>query len=487
MDINTASRTIPDGAEYLQLLEEYEKYRTEAALFFYEPHEKQKQFHAAHNMERCACSANQSGKTHCAAAELVFHLTGYYPDWWVGRKFDGPTQWWVGSETSELTRDGAQVKLLGAANQWGTGLIPKNRLIMDGMKLARGTPNAVEIIQVKHASGGVSEIIMKAFADGREKWQAGTVHGVWLDEEPPEEIYNEAYVRIQKNRGMMLLTLTPLKGMTAVARKFLDPEERRKSDRFVVQWSLDDATFYTDEDRRRMIAGYAPHEREARAKGIPMLGAGKVFPIPEDWITIDDFPVPEHWPVIGGMDIGWNHPTAGVKLALDPEKKTIYLVADYRASETTPLLHAQALKAWGEDLPWAWPHDALQHDKGSGEQVASIYRKHGLKMLSEHAKFPDDRGNGVEAGLWAMLELMQTGQWKVFKSCGLWLEEFRMYHRRVKDGRVQIVKEREDVISASRYAFMMQRYARPKVRADQVVKRYEKKRNKWFGAGWMSS
>jgi hypothetical protein len=50
---------------------------------------------------------------------------------------------------------------------------------------------------------------------------------------------------------------------------------------------------------------------------------------------------------------------------------------------------------------------------------------------------------------------MQTGRWKVFRTCTSWLEEFRLYHR--KDGKV--VKERDDTISASRYALMMKRFA----------------------------
>jgi hypothetical protein len=57
-----------------------------------------------------------------------------------------------------------------------------------------------------------------------------------------------------------------------------------------------------------------------------------------------------------------------------------------------------------------------------------------------------------------MLQRMQTGRWKVFNTCQRWIEEFRLYHR--DDGR--IVKERDDLISASRYAMMMRRYATEK-------------------------
>src|SRR5690606_2969329 len=109
---------------------------------------------------------------------------------------------------------------------------------------------------------------------------------------------------------------------------------------------------------------------------------------------------------------------------------------------------------WGAWIPTAWPHDGLQHDKGSGEELASQYKTHGLNMLPERATFIDG-GNGVEAGITDMLERMQTRRWKVFSTCGGWFGEYRLYHR--KDG--QIVKLKDDIISSSRYALMMKRHA----------------------------
>lgn len=475
-----------ESRERLKALQEYEQLKREAKLYFYKPYPKQKEFHAAGRLykERALMAANRVGKTWSAGMEVAMHLTGIYPEWWDGKRFDRPTRWGFGSKTAELTRDGAQKVLLGSFTEFGTGTIPKANLIEH--KLARGTPEAVEIIRVRHNSGGTSEAVAKAYADGREKWQADTWDGVWFDEEPPQDIYTEGLTRTNTTKGISLLTFTPLLGMSTVVIWFWDKKQRTK-DRFLLGMTLKDAGHFDADDIEKMLLQYPPHERKARAEGIPLPGSGRVFPIAEELIVVDDFPIPEHWLELGGMDIGWDHPTAAVKLVIDPEKKCRYIVADYRATETTPILHTTALKPWGEMMPWAWPLDGLHHDKGSGEQVAQLYRKNGLKLVSEHAQFPDERGNGVEAGLWSMLELMQTGQWKVFKSCGLWLEEFRMYHRVVKDGKVEIMKLREDTISASRYAHMMERYARPKTRPEQKQDRYSKPRLKHAGAGWMSA
>lgn len=231
----------------------------------------------------------------------------------------------------------------------------------------------------------------------------------------------------------------------------------------VTRMTIEDAEHYTPEQRAAIIASYPAHERKARVSGIPMLGSGRVFPIDEDEIKIPAFSIPAHWVQISGLDFGWDHPTAAARLAWDRDADCLYVTHSYGLREATPIIHAATLKAWGEWLPWAWPHDGLQHDKGSGEELAAQYRAQGLKMLPERATF-EDGGNGVEAGVADMLDRMQTGRWKVFDHLEDWFMEFRLYHR--KDG--LIVKLNDDRLSASRYAMMMKRFARANQRAQPI-------------------
>ena len=227
--------------------------------------------------------------------------------------------------------------------------------------------------------------------------------------------------------------------------------------RHVTRMTIDDAEHYTPEQRAEIIASYPAQERKARAKGIPILGSGRVFPIDEDDIKVKAFDIPETWVQIGGLDFGWDHPTAAARLAWDKDTDTIYVTASYGMREATPIIHAAALKPWGEWLPFAWPHDGLQHDKGSGDALASQYEAQGLNMLPEKATF-EDGGNGVEAGIAEMLDRMLSDRWKVFEHLEDWFTEFRLYHR--KDG--LIVKLNDDRLSASRYAMMMKRFATKK-------------------------
>jgi hypothetical protein len=246
--------------------------------------------------------------------------------------------------------------------------------------------------------------------------------------------------------------------------------------RNVTQMTIDDAEHYTPEQRAAISASYPVHEREARIKGIPSMGSGRVFPVEEESITCAPFQIPSHWRQINGLDFGWDHPFAAVNLAHDTEADVVYVCKDYAQRESTPIIHAASVKPWGAWIPCAWPHDGLQHDKGSGDALKEQYRGQGLNMLPEKATFTDG-GNGVEAGVIEMLDRMQTGRWKVFSTCGGWLQEFRLYHR--VDG--VIVKERDDRISASRYAYMMRRYATTEPRDYQEEWRDDGGRNSATG------
>jgi hypothetical protein len=242
--------------------------------------------------------------------------------------------------------------------------------------------------------------------------------------------------------------------------------------RSIVRMTIDDAEHYTEDQRQAIISSYPPHEREARIKGIPSLGSGRVFPISEDKIVCDPLPISKEWAQINGIDFGWDHPFAAVNIAWDRDADVIYVTRTYREKEQTPVIHSAAIRPWGEWIPCAWPHDGYQHDKGSGKGLAAQYAEQNLNMLADHATH-EDGGNGVEAGVMEMLDRMQTGRLKVFKHLEEWLSEFRLYHR--EDGK--IVKERDDLLSATRYAVMMKRFAE--------TERAPLKLNVGRSGGWM--
>lgn len=442
-------------AEYLALMEHKAQLVRENMLARYKPYPKQLEFHAAGGIpgirERLLMAGNQLGKTYSAAYETSMHLTGRYPSWWTGKRFDAPIMAWAASLTSQGTRDTVQRLLLGNPGEFGTGAIPKD-CIIETKRAAHGVADAVETVLVRYKSGGQSVVTFKTYDQGRERWQGASLHLVWNDEEPPVTVYTEGLTRTNATGGIVFTTFTPLLGMSDVVKRFLIEKAPGTS---ITSMTINDAEHYSPEARAAIIAAYPPHERDARANGIPTMGSGRVFPVVEEAIRIDAFPIPYYWPRICGIDFGWDHPFAAAWLAIDPDTDTMYVYDAFRVREQTPAMHAATMRAKGLWIPIAWPHDGLQHDKGSGDELQSLYRAQGLQMLADKASWPDG-GNSVEKGILDMIERMQTGRFKVFSHLADFFEEFRLYHR--KDGK--LVKEGDDIISAIRYALMMLRFAR---------------------------
>jgi phage terminase large subunit-like protein len=167
-------------------------------------------------------AGNQLGKTYCGAAEAAIHLTGLYPKWWQGRVFEGPVRAWAGSKTAEVTRDCPQRLLVGDPKReesWGTGMVPGRSLI--DVARRRSVTDAIDFLTVRHFSGGASSLGFKSYDQGREKWQGETLDFVWLDQEPPGNIYLEGLTRTNANNGIVYLTFRPLLGMSDVVAMFL--------------------------------------------------------------------------------------------------------------------------------------------------------------------------------------------------------------------------------------------------------------------------
>lgn len=431
----------------------------EEGIFRRELYLKHNAFFAAGATQRVRAmvAANRIGKTFgLGGYELTCHLTGLYPDWWVGRRFTKPISAWAVGDTNQTVRDILQEALLGPIGEQGTGLIPKHLIVSTSSK--PGVPNAVETVWVQHKEGRSSMLSFKSYDQGRISFQGTAKHVVWLDEEPPLDVYGECLLRTATTGGIMFLTFTPMLGLSKMLKHL------KESKVWTIAATWDDVPHLDEQAKAEILAGTPIHLRDARSKGIPTLGSGAVFPIDEASLICDPFPIPAHWPRISGVDFGWDHPFAQVWLAWDRDTDKVYIYDEYTARERTPKDHVADMRerpgfAW---IPIVWPHDGLQHDKGTGEPLADMYRKLGAPMRTEKFSNPpgpyDDEGeggNGVEVGIMEMLSRMQSGRLRVFSTCTKWREEYRNYHR--DDGK--IVKEDDDLMSATRYASQSLRFA----------------------------
>lgn len=439
-------------------LEAEKTHRAENALYDYTPYPKQIEFHRNGALvgglgQRLLMAGNQLGKTYSGAFEVAMHLTGLYPDWWEGFRFTGPIKAWVSGETGLAVRDTVQRLLLGEPfpAALGSGALPKDTI--QSFSLARGITNLVDTVLVKHVSGGTSILRFKSYEQGREKWQGETIDLLWCDEEPPQALYSEGLTRLIARKGTALMTFTPLKGMSDVVDNFLNHATEKM---IVTNMTIYDAAHYTDADRETIIASWPAHERDARARGVPIMGSGRVFTVPEERIYWEPIQVPQHWAQWAAIDFGIDHPFGWVRGAWDRDTDIIYITDAYRVSGVRSQDHVETIRRrGGADLPTAFPQDGHIRDKGSGLPLAKQYAGYGLSMMKQHAVFADG-SNSVEAGIMDMEARLHDGRLLVARHLSDWYEEYRLYHR--VDG--QLIKKKDDLLSATRYLIMTKRYAR---------------------------
>jgi len=194
------------------------------------------------------------------------------------------------------------------------GLRSRERLLMAGNQLGKTLAGGFEVAM--HATGRYPD-----WWRGRRFDEGEQLDFVWFDEEPTLDIYTEGLTRTNVGNGPVWLTFTPLMGMSTVVKRFLLEHSR---DRHITTMTIDDVEHYSAEEKEKIIASYPPHELEARTKGIPVLGSGRIFPVTEELITCEQREFPSHWPRIGGMDFGWDHPFAAVELVWDRDSDIGY-------------------------------------------------------------------------------------------------------------------------------------------------------------------
>lgn len=179
--------------------------------------------------------------------------------------------------------------------------------------------------------------------------------------------------------------------------------------------------------------------RDARSKGIPSLGVGAIYPIPEARIKCDPFPIPDHWPRCYSLDVGWNW-TAALWCAFDLDTATKYLYAEYKAGQQLPSVHADAIKARGEWIPGLIDPAANRRNEKDGTRLMQEYETLGLHLTKAD--------NAVNAGLVKCWRDLSIGRTKVFSTLQEFFGEYRLYRR---DEKGEIVKKNDHLMDDMRY------------------------------------
>lgn len=376
--------------------------------------------------------------------ELALHLTGLYPDWWQGRRFDRAITAWASGDTRETTRDILQKKIIGEKGK----LLEGNALVHPS--LIKGTAagfitDSFSNVKVRHVSGGLSTLHFKSYDQGREAFQGTEVDVILLDEEPPLAVYIECLTRTMTNAGMIMLTFTPLKGMSETVLSFFPDNDIREGEangRFVVMAGWDDAPHLTEEAKQEMLATYPPFMRLARSRGLPQMGAGVIYPVDQASYMIQPFEIPDNWKRAFGMDVGWNC-TAAVWGAFNEEEDRLVIYSEHYAKQATPLENSHGIKGRGAWIPGVIDPASAGANQKDGTTLIGEYQGLGLDLT------PAD--NSVEAGIMRVWTMLSTGKLQIFSNCVNLLRELRGY---IRDEKGRVVKADDHCNDAMRYLCM---------------------------------
>lgn len=205
----------------------------------------------------------------------------------------------------------------------------------------------------------------------------------------------------------------------------------------------DDCPHLSAETKAELLASIPPYQRDARTKGIPQLGSGAIYPVPESDIVVPDFELPAHYPRGYGLDVGWER-TAGIWGALNRETDCVYLYSEHYRGHAEPIVHAAAVKSRGDWVPGLIDPAANGRSQVDGQRLFVLYCALGLKIQNAE--------NAREAGIHEVWMRLSTGRLKVFASCRNWLMEFRIFMRDEK-GRIQD-EQKFHLMAATRYLIL---------------------------------
>lgn len=212
--------------------------------------------------------------------------------------------------------------------------------------------------------------------------------------------------------------------------------------RYVVTATWDDAPHLSEAAKAELWASIPPYQRDARSKGIPQLGSGAIYPVPEIDIVCDPFEFPAWYRHVYALDVGWNR-TAALWGAYSEEDDTLYVYAEYYRSQAEPAIHAAAIQARGAWISGVIDPASRGRSQRDGEQLFATYRALGLVLVPAI--------NAVDAGLYETWGRLSTGRIRIFRTLQNFWTEYRLYRR---DEHGKVVKVNDHLMDCLRYMVM---------------------------------
>ena len=277
-------------------------------------------------------------------------------------------------------------------------------------------------------------------AEKPESMEGAHVAGAWLDEagQMPYRAYETARRRVAFESGQVLITTTPYNRGWLYRRVYLAGPEQGVE---VIRFSSLANPNYPKAEYERNKAAMDPSRFRMFHEGGFERPAGQIYSVwDESEMVVQDFEIPGDWPLLGGLDYGYNHPTAAVWLAEGPDG-VFYVFREYKATESTIFEH------WNQMVAKCATSVPVWYDDPAGAQYSAEMRRLGLPVRGANKE--------VQAGIDTVASLMAAGRLRVFASCVGWREEVEGYSwAGERDGTFSDAPNKvdDDLMDATRYA-----------------------------------
>lgn len=462
-----------------ELVKEFEKYNK---ISFFEPFDYQREFMNAgkDNKVRFMRAGNRTGKTFGTAAEMSYHLTGLYPDWFEGERVpDSGHIYWAVGVTLDSVKNILQKEMLGTDNARntdaiGSGSIPRHCIDLESMEKDGAR---VKNVLINHVDGGKNIIKFYGSQDESVLW-GQKVRGIWADEEPPHkslELFGQHRTRLLNaagdgEDGFLIYTATPENGPTELNQMFddaQDPEHKSYGELYLQNATMMDNPTLSKEQIEKYLATIPEYQRDMRMKGIPFIGEGQIFSVDEMDIVFDSIIPGNDWEVLGAVDWGVNKdPTVLMYGVRDPETKKIYVIDEFYFDkdehDRSPERVAEFILSSSYcAVPVVIPHDKPQYATvmqrwGVNTSTAMLFQNPPETLLNVKLNSNNKSVREVDTGLHEMRYLFNQGLLKVAAKCWHWYKEKRGYYWVYNDTTKESSpsKGNEHCIDASRYLIM---------------------------------
>lgn len=377
--------------------------------------------------------ANRAGKSE-AAIQLAIALAAGSGEWWVAR--------WCrlnGINPNSIPTDPAldDRAVLISALTFNDSLEyhrPKlDRWLPAGSKKRKW--KAVDQAEVILPNGG--RLLLKAAAQGREKFQGNAPRAAILDEEHPQDVYEEISRGLAETDGPAILSMTPLKGLTWTFQRFVhDPPKGHLYSRIT---GLDNPHVKS----RGLLARFnhlEPHKRDARLFGKFARARGLIYPSLDRAIhVINELPSMDDWAKFRAIDFGFNF--ACLWGALNPQLDQVIIYRELITQDLKLSANARQIKNLSGLERYQW----TVADPADRDGRITLARDHDI--ITSPAK------KDVEAGIDSVAErlaLTKQGHPRlvIHSSCIQLLKELNLYRRR-PDGKIH--KEADHLSDCLRY------------------------------------